>query len=306
MMFRFVQGLSVGLSMDTNKLPAVAAHIYRQHFAELATSRYEPEPNSLFLESFDQQRSNQQQNIASTLQDVWIFGYGSLVWKADFPYIDRRRGYVCGYRRRFYQHSIDHRGVPEKPGRVVTLLPGDATVDRVYGVAYRIAASQKANVLDHLDYREKNGYERCKLEFHEYPTTTMPIEVIMYVATQGNDSYAGAVWQVPRIAKQIFTAAGPSGPNREYLFNLYMAMSVLFPDAVDEHLTELMHCVKRCIELEEPLLLERALCRRITVILNECLTEEQTLAQRLEGLQEECLQPGWRERLLSQELELDS
>ncbi|KAL5277241.1 CHAC2 family protein [Megaselia abdita] len=176
-------------------------------------------------------------------KDIWIFGYGSLVWKADFPYIAKLPGFITGYERKFYQNSIDHRGVPTFPGRVVTLVPTKDESSRVYGVAYRIAESNKDEVLKHLDYREKNGYDRCSLKFNVFDVNST-VNVIMYVANSDNDSFAGHISNENEIAEQIYRAVGPSGFNREYVYNLEEAMTSLFPGVEDHHLHNLVRLLR--------------------------------------------------------------
>jgi glutathione-specific gamma-glutamylcyclotransferase len=84
-------------------------------------------------------------------QPTWVFGYGSLIWKQDFPFIEARPCAINDWSRRFWQGSHDHRGVPQNPGRVVTLIesPGASCAGRAFLI--------EPEVFDHLDHREKNG-----------------------------------------------------------------------------------------------------------------------------------------------------
>ncbi|XP_055374986.1 putative glutathione-specific gamma-glutamylcyclotransferase 2 isoform X2 [Condylostylus longicornis] len=169
----------------------------------------------------------------------------------DFPFEICHRGYICNYERRFYQNSLDHRGTPEQPGRVVTCIPSVREA-RVYGMAYKIPSNLKDEVLSHLDYREKNGYERCSINFFHYPDENQPnFKVIMYIATADNESYAGHISDIKNIAEQIYWAWGPSGSNREYVYNLSAAMKMLFPDVIDAHLFELENELRQKETLDE-------------------------------------------------------
>ncbi|KAF2682755.1 ChaC-domain-containing protein [Lentithecium fluviatile CBS 122367] len=118
--------------------------------------------------------------------DFWLFGYGSLIWKPPPHYDQRVPGYIEGYVRRFWQASEDHRGTPEAPGRVVTLIDRahwetltdhHEPTERVWGAAYHIPSSKVAEVRTYLDIREINGYSIQFTPFHPaafYTSITSP------------------------------------------------------------------------------------------------------------------------------------
>ncbi len=85
---------------------------------------------------------------------VWLFGYGSLIYLVDFPYLESKPASIRGWSRRFWQGSHDHRGTEENPGRVVTLIEESDAI--CGGLAYLV----EAPVFEQLDHREKNGYLR--------------------------------------------------------------------------------------------------------------------------------------------------
>lgn len=168
---------------------------------------------------------------------MWIFGYGSLMWKVDFPYEEKKLGFIRGFARRFYQYSTDHRGTPENPGRVVTIIPADKSFC-VYGIAYRIHKDDIEKVVAHLDYREKGGYERKSVVFHPFNEDEEPFKITLYLGDHDNENYAGPA-DIKAIAEQVYRSEGPSGTNIEYALKLANAMKLFFPHVEDDHLFSL-------------------------------------------------------------------
>src|SRR5689334_21791044 len=84
--------------------------------------------------------SRMQLNIEHLPEDLWVFGYGSLIWRPDFDYLERQPARLIGAHRALCVFSHVHRGTPERPGLVLGLDLGGAC----RGVAYRVAARHRA------------------------------------------------------------------------------------------------------------------------------------------------------------------
>lgn len=163
---------------------------------------------------------------------IWIFGYGSLVWRPNFDFRDRQPAKISGWARRFYQGSPDHRGTSESLGRVVTLI--QAAEEECYGVAYAIDSHKRNEIFEYLDIREQGGYSLINADIQLLNGNHVSGHV--YIANAGNRFYLGPT-SVEKMAIQILTAHGPSGSNLEYFNQLYEALSLFAPD--DAHMTEL-------------------------------------------------------------------
>jgi len=154
--------------------------------------------------------------------DLWIFGYGSLMWRPDFPFLESRPARLFGYHRALCIISADHRGTPERPGLVVGLDRGGSCLGR----AYRVAPSEKAAVIDYLDDRElpTEAYVAAARGVH---LSGRQVTARCYVVDTSHPKYAGKLPLDEQV--RIITAAAPgkSGINADYVENLVVHLDDL-------------------------------------------------------------------------------
>jgi cation transport protein ChaC len=145
--------------------------------------------------------------------DLWVFGYGSLMWRPGFPFLERHRARVTGLHRGFYVYSLHHRGLPARPGLVLGLDQGGVCD----GVAYRVAQAHAAETVAYLRAREQvtGAYrETVRPVALEHGGESVP--ALFYVVERRHAQYTGPL-DIPTQARIIRAARGHSGGNLDYL-----------------------------------------------------------------------------------------
>jgi cation transport protein ChaC len=146
--------------------------------------------------------------------DLWVFGYGSLMWRPGFDYIALQGALVHGWRRSLCIYSHVYRGTPERPGLVLGLDRGGAC----HGVAFRVAAAKREATIDYLRRRElvTSVYVERTVLMHMADGTKA--SALTYVADRNHPQYAGFL-EREQLLSFVRDGAGQSGPNADYVLN---------------------------------------------------------------------------------------
>ncbi|MGF1503247.1 MAG: gamma-glutamylcyclotransferase [Paracoccaceae bacterium] len=153
--------------------------------------------------------------------DLWVFGYGSLIWNPGFAFTECRTARLDGYRRGFALTSIRYRGTPEAPGLVLALdwAPGAICLGR----AYRVPRAEARGVAAYLQRREmvNRSYFEIALPVRLLPPgkedgDAETVEALTFAVDRTHRQYAGRL-PLEDQARIIAHAAGPAGRNAVYL-----------------------------------------------------------------------------------------
>ncbi len=168
-------------------------------------------------------------------EDVWVFGYGSLIWNPLFHYIQRRQATVYGYHRRYCLWSVIGRGTPEAPGMMLALDRGG----RCRGVAFRLAAAKAEAELRLLWCREMVTGAYTPRWVHARDAAG-PFTALAFVVDRGHPWYAGKV-PLDKIAAAVARGNGMIGSSKDYLHKT--CAELVAHGIADEHLFKVHEAV---------------------------------------------------------------
>ncbi len=151
-------------------------------------------------------------------EDLWVFGYGSLMWDPGFPVAERAPALLYGYHRRFCIQSRRYRGTPERPGLVLGLDHGGSC----RGIALRAAAADAAHVAAYLWDREMDSYayrpRRLRARLLGGSAGDRTVTVCTFVVDRTNPQYCQD-HDLAHMAERIRCCRGQRGSNADYLIN---------------------------------------------------------------------------------------
>jgi glutathione-specific gamma-glutamylcyclotransferase len=157
-----------------------------------------------------------------TADDLWVFGYGSLIWRPGFDFAERQKARVAGFHRSLCVRSFVHRGTPERPGLVFGLDRGGACV----GMAFRVPAEEREPVLAYLRERElpTNVYKERILAVRLADGRS--VHAVAFVVDRGHAQYGGKI-AASDAAVTVARSHGRSGPNVEYVVSVHAELKAM-------------------------------------------------------------------------------
>jgi len=174
-------------------------------------------------------------NFDHAAEDLWVFGYGSLMWRPGFAFVERTPARVIGLHRSLCVYSFGHRGTPEKPGLVLGLDRGGVC----RGIAYRVTGSERAATLDYLRGRELMAGIYVYLEtIRKVLLAKNPersVQAVCYVVDRSHPQYAGRLTLEQQL-HHVRQGHGVSGANRDYVLETVAALEALGVHDRDLHL----------------------------------------------------------------------
>ena len=156
--------------------------------------------------------------------DLWVFGYGSLMWRPGFAYVERVSARLIGLHRALCVYSFVHRGTPERPGLVLGLDRGGMC----RGIAYRVAAAARAETLGYLRAREQvtTVYLETMRQIELEDDARRRVRALCYVVDRSHVQYAGRLTLAESL-HHVRQGHGTSGPNRDYVLETVQALEAL-------------------------------------------------------------------------------
>jgi len=146
--------------------------------------------------------------------DLWVFGYGSLMWRPGFEFIEKVPARLIGEHRALCVYSFVHRGTPENPGLVLGLDRGGAC----RGIAYRVAEKHRRAIIAYLREREQvtSVYREVMRSVWLENEGRQRVSALAYVVDRGHVQYAGRLSLAEQL-RHVQQGHGQSGNNRDYV-----------------------------------------------------------------------------------------